>query len=246
MSDCAFRPGLRGRLPARSMPPGAGLTLAFAVVALTLPLPVAAQPDGDDEQLGAITVTTTRASQGRTLSAIPGSVQIIEQEELEEQARGSQDMGEILSNLIPGFGLSSQQLTNAGQQLRGRDFLVMIDGVPQNASLRQASKHLRSIAPEAIERVEVIRGSVATFGYGATGGIINFITKSGEGLDGTRKQTTVGIGGQTEDSDSLGGRVYQGIRGDSGAFDYSVNISAKRSGVWYDGDGDVIPPDGLI
>lgn len=228
------------------MPATDKLILGPVLVALTLPLPAAAQSNGDGEQLDAITVTTTRTSQGRPLSSIPGSVQIIEEEEIQEQARGTEDLGEILSNLVPGFGLSSEQLTNAGQQLRGRDFLVMIDGVPQNASLRQASKFLRTIAPEAIERVEVIRGSVATYGYGATGGIVNFITKSGEGLDGSTKQTTVGISGQTADSDSLGSRIYQGVRGDSGAFDYSLNVSAKRSGVHYDGEGDVIPPDGLI
>ncbi|MFA9461686.1 TonB-dependent receptor [Thiohalorhabdus sp. Cl-TMA] len=196
----------------------------------------------DSEDLESITVTTTRTSQGRSIADIPGSVTVIDREEIEKQTRTTQDLGEILSNLVPGLGQSSESLTNYGQQMRGRSFLVMIDGVPQNAVLRQAFKHLRSVSPGAIERIEVIRGAVATYGAGSTGGIINFITKSGQGLDGTEMQTTVGVTGQMEDSDSFGGRLYQAFRGDTGAFDYSVNLSVRDTGSWYDGEGDLIPP----
>jgi iron complex outermembrane receptor protein len=222
---------------------GPSLALGAAIALLAVPGPAKAQSNGEGEALEPITVSTTRTSQGRSIADIPGSVTVIDRQEIEKQTRTTQDLGEILSNLVPGLGQSSESQTNVGQQMRGRSFLVMIDGVPQNAVLRQASKHLRSISPEAIERIEVIRGAVATYGAGSTGGIINFITKSGQGLDGTEMQTKVGASGQLEGSDSLGGRIYQAFRGDTGAFDYSVNLSAKESGTWYDGEGDVIPPD---
>ena len=194
-----------------------------------------------------ITISTTRNRQGK-LAETPGSIQVISSQELEQQARMSSDndMGDILSNLVPGLGTSSENLTNFGQQMRGRDFLVMIDGVPQNSSIRQTSKFVRTIAPEAVERVEVIRGAVANYGFGATGGIINFITKSGEGAEDTTFQSTVGVSGQEQDGNSLGGRLYQGVRGSNGDLDYSVNLSATETGVFYDGDGDIIPADGLI
>ncbi|MFA9462368.1 TonB-dependent receptor [Thiohalorhabdus sp. Cl-TMA] len=245
MPDKSTPLGRKVCTPTRPIQGPAKLALGSALAALAVPGVVHAQSGMDGEELEPITVSTTRTSQGRPLSAIPGSVTVIGEEQIEEQTRFTQDMGEILSNLVPGLGQSSENLTNLSQHVRGRDFLVMIDGVPQNATLRPTSKFLRSIAPEAVAKVEVIRGAVATYGFGATGGIINFITKSGEGVEGTAFQSTVGVTGQTDDSDSLGSRVYQGVRGGSGAFDYSVNLSAKETGTWYDGEGDVVPPDGF-
>lgn len=220
-------------------------TRAILATACLLSLPTGTSAADTGEALAPITVTTLRTSQGRPLSSIPGSVTVIEEEAIEEQTRTNRDLGEILSNLVPGLGQSSENLTNFGQSLRGRSFLVMIDGVPQNAVLRQAFKHLRSISPEAIERIEVIRGAVATYGIGATGGVINFITKSGQGTNGHAGQTTLAVTGQEESSESLGGRVYQGLRGDQGAMDYSVNLSAGETGSWYDGNDNLIPPDGF-
>lgn len=232
----------RPEWPSTAPAPGPSLALSAAIALLAAPGPATAQSNGDGEALEPITVSTTRTSQGRSIADTPGSVTVIDREEIEKQTRTTHDLGEILSNLVPGLGQSSETQTNYGQQMRGRSFLVMIDGVPQNAVLRQAFKHLRSVSPEAIERIEVIRGAVATYGIGSTGGIINFITKSGQGLEGTEMQTTVGASGQMEGDDSLGGRIYQAFRGDTGAFDYSVNLSAKQTGTWYDGEGDVIPP----
>ena len=220
-----------------------GLAMVPALVLGTLSVPVAAQ-EGGAERLDAVQVTTTRTSQGRSIADIPGSVTVLEREAIEEQTRSTDDLGEILSNLVPGLGQSSENLTNYGQQLRGRDFLVMIDGVPQHAVLRKGYKHLRAIAPEAIERVEVVRGAVATYGIGSTGGVINFITRSGAEAEGHENRTAVSLTGQSGNSDSLGGRFYQGMRGQRGALDYSLNLSAGETGVFYDGEGERIPSDG--
>lgn len=220
-----------------------GLAAVPALVLGTLSVPVAAQ-EGGAERLDAVQVSTTRTSQGRSIADIPGSVTVLDREAIEEQTRSTDDLGEILSNLVPGLGQSSENLTNYGQQLRGRDFLVMIDGVPQNAVLRKGYKHLRAIAPEAIERVEVVRGAVATYGIGSTGGVINFITRSGAEAEGHENRTAVSLTGQSANSDSLGGRFYQGMRGQRGALDYSLNVSAGETGVFYDGEGERIPSDG--
>ncbi|MBA1147353.1 TonB-dependent receptor [Ectothiorhodospiraceae bacterium WFHF3C12] len=191
----------------------------------------------DDEQtMETITVTGTRTSQGRPVSSIPGSMTVIEGEELQKQTRTSNDMGEILSNLVPGLGASSQSLTNFGQQLRGRDMLILIDGVPQTTPLRDVSKHLRIIDPSAIERIEVIRGSVATYGYGATGGIINIITRKGGGED-TRYRTSAGAHGQS------GYSAAQSVEGGSGPADFALNLSARETGGYFDADGERIAPD---
>lgn len=52
----------------------------------------------------------------------------------------------------------------------------MIDGVSQTGS-RDVSRQLNSISPGMIERIEVISGATSIYGSGATGGIINIITK---------------------------------------------------------------------
>ncbi|MGM0411797.1 MAG: TonB-dependent receptor [Pseudomonadota bacterium] len=221
--------------------------LGAAVPALFLgglAMPAAAQEGSGAERLDAVQVSTTRTSQGRSIADIPGSVTVLDRDDIEEQTRSTDDVGEILSNLVPGLGQSSENLTNYGQKLRGRDFLVMIDGVPQNAVLRDGQKHLRAIAPEAIERVEVVRGAVATYGIGSTGGVVNFITKSGGDAEGHENRTAASLTGQSANSDSLGGRIYQGMRGQSEALDYSLNLSAGETGVFHDGDGERIPSDG--
>lgn len=63
---------------------------------------------------------------------------------------------------------SSRTITEYGQTLRGRSMLVMVDGVPLNTN-RDSSRNLANIDPALIERVEVIRGSSAIYGSGATG-----------------------------------------------------------------------------
>jgi iron complex outermembrane receptor protein len=207
-----------------------------------------AQPVESDESayaVDSITVTTTRTSQGRPLSSIPGSVTVIDREAIEEQALVSDDFAEILTNLVPGMGPSSESLTSFGQQLRGRDVLVLIDGVPQTTPLRDVSKGLRLVDPATVERIEVIRGSVATYGYGATGGIINIITRSGaDAPEGVSYRTEVGATGSlTHVDDSLGAFLSQSIIGRSGATDFAFTATAEDRGAWFDPDGERIPPD---
>lgn len=219
--------------------------LALAVVGALPAAPAAAADDQNTDSMEEITVTATRNSQGRPVSSIPGSATVIGREEIEKQARLTGDLGQILSNTVPGLGPSSQSLTNFGQQLRGNDFLILIDGVPQTTPLRNVSKQLRSINPSSIEQVEVIRGAVATYGFGATGGIINIVTRGGPDEDpGSRARTSVGVKGAPEElDDSLGGFFTQGFSGRSGETDYAFNVHVEETGGQFDADGNRIAPD---
>lgn len=193
--------------------------------------------------LDAITVTATRGGGGRPISAIPGSVTIIEREEIDRQAVVSQGLGDLLGQFVPGFGLSTQSASNYGQQMRGRDFLVLIDGVPQSTPLRSASRDLNTIDLSAVERIEVIRGSAATYGYGATGGTINIITRAAEG-GGPNFRTELGLNlSLSHPADSLGGEFVQNVSGAAGRLDYSLTASGEKIGGYFDADGDRIPPD---
>ena len=223
----------------------AALAAAF-VLATAAPVAWSADTAGDDaESMAPISITATRGSRGRSTSAIPGSVTVIDREEIEKQAHTTGDVGEILSHTVPGLGPSSQSLTNFGQNLRGRDFLILIDGVPQTTPLRDVSKQLRTISPNAIERIEVIRGAVATYGFGATGGIVNIITRGGPDMpEGDRMTTEFGFkGSATHADDSLGGFLSQSFSGRRGATDHMVNLHVEETGGYFDADGDRIAPD---
>lgn len=69
---------------------------------------------------------------------------------------------------LRGFGMTASSNT-----------LILVDGVKQNAN-DQSSPNLGGIPLDQIERIEVVRGSSAVqYGGGATGGVINIITRSG-------------------------------------------------------------------
>ena len=122
------------------------------------------------KQLAPIVTTATRSAQ--SIAEIAGTVQSIDQAQIQQQAAAGRKIADILAQLIPSLGASSGTTSNYGQTMRGRQILVMIDGVPQTGS-RDLSRQFNSISPDMIERVEVVSGATSIYGSGATGGIIN-------------------------------------------------------------------------
>ncbi|MDX3774620.1 TonB-dependent receptor [Chromatiaceae bacterium AAb-1] len=123
-----------------------------------------------------IRVTATRSDY--PVSTVPATITVISQEQIRDQLAYTQDLSQIIGNIVPGFSPSRQKLTSSGETLRGRDPLYMIDGVPQSTPLRSGSRESNTIDTAMIERIEIIRGANAIQGMGASGGIINIITKS--------------------------------------------------------------------
>lgn len=187
-----------------------------------------------------VMVTATRSE--RPLAAIPESVTVITREEIEKQAVLSRNLVDVLGKMVPGFAVGSQSLSNTGQTLRGRNAMVLIDGVPQS-TMRNASRDLSTIDPSAIERIEVVRGATAIYGDGATGGIIHIITKKpGEGKP-TFTTDVLANTAPTNPITGFGSRVAQSVAGKKGMFDYSLSGSYERVGALFDSQGDRIPPD---
>ena len=192
-----------------------------------------------DETIDVI-VTATRTAE--TEADVPRSVTVIDREQLDEQTNLFRDLGEILGQEVPGLAPGNQSLSEFGQTLRGRNQLVLIDGVPQSSS-RNAFRNLRTIDPGVIERIEIVRGPTALYGDGATGGIINIITQTGEGEPSFPFE--VGFGGSLSnfDPDSFGGVAQIGVSAAENNVDYRFNVAYDRIGALYDGEGDRIPPD---
>jgi iron complex outermembrane receptor protein len=120
-----------------------------------------------------VIITANRIA--RPLSTIPNTVTIINETELAQQLAVNHDISTVLGNLIPGFSPSRQKLTNAGESLRGRKPLYMIDGVPQSNPLRSGGRNGHTIDPSVLARIEVLHGANAIHGLDASGGIINLI-----------------------------------------------------------------------
>lgn len=188
-----------------------------------------------------IVVTATRMAQD--ISSLPYTVQLIEKEEILRQVQAGRDLGNILDRIIPGLSPGDNSVSSYYQSLRGRSVLVLIDGVAQRAN-RNVSRQLTSIAPSNIERIEVVNGATAIYGAGATGGIINIITKRAKD-EGVNMTTSVGFSTSTEElsSDSHNYSIAQTISGIKGDLNYLFSGSYEQRGSFFDTDGEQIATD---
>ncbi|MBG1270234.1 TonB-dependent siderophore receptor [Nostoc sp. WHI] len=185
-----------------------------------------------------LVVTATRTEED--VLNVPRSVTVIGREQIEEQAKLSTNLTDILAKTVPGFGSPTNRSNIFGQTLRGRNISVLIDGVPQNSNLQSIPAALSTIDPSAIERIEVVRGPNAIYGGQATGGVINIITKrpSGQKLTST---TDIGLNTSlTRSEDSFGYKLSHQISGTEGKFDYTLGFSLATAAGFYDADGDRI------
>ncbi len=125
------------------------LLSSFSLLAFCLSHPALAQQatnDGETIDLDTVTVTATRAD--RPLSDVPQTVRVIERAEIEEQLQLTNSAAAVLAKLIPGYTLPTQTISSASETFRGRDLLVMIDGVPMNTPLRDVVAHLADDRPQ--------------------------------------------------------------------------------------------------
>lgn len=174
------------------------------------------------------------------ISQIPGAVWVIDKEMLQQQTRNGADLKTALGQLVPGLDLAPQGRTNYGQNMRGRGVQVLIDGVSLNSS-RGLSRQFDAIDPFNIERVEVLSGASSLYGGGATGGLINIITRKGE--EGLNWRTEAGITTGFNNSDDMDRRLSQSISGGNERVQGYLGTSIVDNGRHYDGGGQEIFPD---
>ncbi|MFC0446057.1 TonB-dependent receptor [Pseudidiomarina halophila] len=221
-------------------------TLLSLSLASALALPVAApvvaqeqtaQPVKADER---IKITASRTEQ--TTASIPATVTVIDGEDLRQQLASADTLSDVLGNLVPAFSPSRQKLTSSGETLRGREPLYLIDGVPQSNPLRNGARAAYTIDPLMIERVEIIHGASAIQGMGASGGIINIVTKSAE--QGANHEVNVGFSAPTsETSEGLSYRTGYLFRGASGDVSAVAGVQLRSTGMYVDGNGQLIGVD---
>ena len=192
-------------------------------------------------QLSEVVISSSRAKE--TLGQTPVSVTVLNAREIAVQASINPNLSNMLTWAVPGLGFANNTTSNVGQTLRGRNVLVLVDGIPQSTPLRAGSRDIRSIDPAVIERIEVIKGSTSIYGNGADGGLINYITKkplSGKKFGST---TTIGSTGNLVGiKNSLGSRLSQQLYGQGKQVDFIVSGLLDQTGVFKDAGGEVISP----
>lgn len=191
--------------------------------------------DAPSSNLGTVTVKAARV--GKPSTALPYTVTIVTREEIQRQLALGGDISGILGNVLPSYSPSRQKLTDFGETLRGRKPLFMIDGVPQSNPLRNGSRDGYTIDPDMIERIEIIHGANAIQGTGATGGIINFVTRTAKPGAPAENRYSVQMSANDDLSRaSLGGRVHVQRSASAGDFDYLVGVSGIKTGLDYDAE----------
>ncbi|HET6630182.1 MAG TPA: TonB-dependent receptor [Woeseiaceae bacterium] len=203
------------------------------------------QSEHYDDTLEEIIVTAGGSRLPADLQTVPGSVVVIDSRELELQAGITSDLGEILANQVPGMGPSTNDANNFSQTIRGRKPAFFIDGIPMSASLRGGGRDLRIVNTNVLERVEIIEGATAIYGLGGSGGIVNYVTRRPPAEEGVELFTEAGLASaaSTFESDGLEYSLSQGIAGRSDRVGFVASAGYLSRGLFYDAEGDPIPPD---
>jgi iron complex outermembrane receptor protein len=216
---------------------GGASLLAMAGVEAAQPL---AETTGKEEIVVRATRTTLPSS------ALPNTIQIIREQDVALQAQLTGSAVDVVSTLVPSFAPTREKLSGAGESLRGRSPLFLIDGVPQSNPLRDGSRDGYTIDPFFIERVEVIFGSNAIQGIGATGGVVNYVTAAApqEGGGWTGKVMAQLSAANEFQGDGWGYRAGALAGRDFGVFDLTLGGALQERGAYYSGDGRRVGVDG--
>lgn len=177
----------------------------------------------EEVELDKIIVTASRVSEG--IKGTTASVSVFDKEEIENNNEA--EVKDIITGALAADvvqtgsfgGLTSVFLrgTSPGQSRIMIDNVRVCDPIATDSSF-----NLAHLASSSIERIEVVRGPQSVlYGSDAMGGVINFITKKGEGKPGI----SVSLSDGTYDSRNAvlesGGKI--------GAFSYALTASRYYS-----------------
>jgi len=195
------------------------LVLLFSVFVFS---PVQAQDKKDSDAIitmEEVVVTATRDTQ--EVRKTPANVSVITTEEINNS--GATTLVEVLDKLDSiQFRTSNGNLSQAYIDMRGTGgdnpygkTLVMLDGRRLNRT-DMASFNWLSIPINTVEKIEIVRGSGSVlYGDAAIGGVINIITKKGQGEPKFNASVLAGSYGLNDER--------AGVTGATGKWTYAVN-----------------------
>ncbi len=193
------------------------------------------QAETDNEE-GEIVVTAARTA--LPASALPLTIDVIDNEALTQQVAISGSVTDAVANLTPSFSPTRQKLSGAGETLRGRSPLYAINGIPQSTPLRDGSRDGFTIDGFFVDRVELIYGSNALQGIGGTGGIVNQVTVGAPREEGFSGRALVqGSADNDFNSAGFGAKAAGLLQYRAGRFDASVGAAYEQRALFYDAEG---------
>jgi outer membrane receptor protein involved in Fe transport len=175
------------------------------------------------DELLQVQIITVATGSEQTSAQAPAVISVITAEEIKNI--GADNLGDVLQT-IPGFHVRrSGVFYQDTYSIRGvsstfnPEVLMMIDGIPVNSLTIGGSRRPFWDAPllHDISRIEIVRGpGSAMYGADAYSGVINIITKTAKGIEGTE----IGIRGGAFNSGE--GWLLHG--GKANGFDYSMSL----------------------
>lgn len=194
------------------------------VVGLVLAINGSALAEEQAAQLGEIVVTATRDEV--PIEQVGSSITVITAKQIEQQQK--QTVADAL-RMVPGldlvrtgsFGGSTAVFMRGA---KSEHTLVLIDGIQMNdPSSTGGGYNFSNLTTDNIERIEILRGPQSTlYGSHAIGGVINIITKRG---DGKLKGFLSAEGGSFATA-----RESAGINGGNDLLQYSLSVSRLDTG----------------
>lgn len=207
--------------------------------------PAEASATTDTVELEPLVITAATRTE-KFASALPVSTTVVTQETLDRQFAISADIGSALAQFIPGYAPSRQKLSSAGESFRGRDPLYLVDGIPQSNPLRAGKRESVTVDPFFLERIEAVHGSSATQGMGATGGLINFVTRLAPDHDGVDSALEVtGVSSARFKTGGYGGKVAALSSARSGGAYVVAGATWEHKPFGFDGDGRALGVDNV-
>jgi len=212
--------------------------VAVSLLALACASAAQAQTQGKtgaDTDVDQVVVTAARTI--LPASALPLTVDVVDSQALTQQVAVSGSIVDAVSTLSPSFSPTRQKLSGAGETLRGRSPLYAINGIPQSTPIRDGSRDGYTIDPFFIDRVELIYGSNALQGIGATGGVVNQVTVGPPKEDGVSGKVLAQSTLAHKLGDAVGGKVAGLVGWRGGAFDATAGVAYDARGAFYDANG---------
>ena len=175
------------------------------------------------------------------VSAIPHTVTIVGESVIRQRTASSDDLASLLEDNVPGFGPSLKKLTGRGESLRGRNPLYTINGVPQHTPLRDGERDGHTIDLDFVERIEVIHGSNAIQGIGATGGVVNMVTKSPRSDGAWTHDVKLSTGNSDGfEGDGWSSKLSYLLGKRIGRVEWLAGFTTHKRGLFFDADGRAI------
>ncbi len=192
------------------------------ILVIFLPILLSAAEPQQEETLPPVVVTATRVETPQ--EQVTTSLSVITSEDI--RAQRAVTVEEVLRNVAGVDVIQSGSRGNTTSVfIRGSNsnqVLVLVDGMEVN-SVTAGLFDLAHLLPDNVERIEVLRGAGgALYGSKAVGGVVNIITKKGQGRPQIALSAEGGNGGSH--------REVMGLSGSYGALSYSLSPSYLRTG----------------